>query len=429
MEKDRFEKQGVRVAVAVAVALIVDGLDLQVLALSLPVLMKDLNVSPVLAGALSTYTLVGMGIGGLGAGWLSDRIGRVRVTTLSVLTFSLCTAATGLCQTYWQVALMRFITGFGLAAVYSIGSILAAEYVPTRIRNTVLGVIQACWSIGYILAAVCASYILPALGWRPLFILAIFPGIISLLMFRGITDPPSWFAARQAAREAGGRRQNEYVKIWNDRQIRRTFLFWSITSTALQFSYYGANTWLPSYLVKDLGVDLKSMGWYLAATYVCMIVGKSVTGWLADIFGRKAVWVFVSIATAAGLPLIVHIATPVNVAYLLLVLGLLYGAPYAVNATYMSESFPTSVRGTAVGTAYNIGRIGGTLSPLMIGWVAGKYSVGYGIALLGISYAICAIIPGIFIREKMFDPKAVEAEPTQPAMGSDSAPMRTQTHV
>ena len=75
----------------------------------------------------------------------------------------------------------------------------------------------------------------------------------------------------------------------------------------------------------------------------------------------------------------------------------------------MSESFPTSIRGTAVSTAYNVGRIGSTISPLMIGWAASAYSVGFGIALLGISYALCGLIPGIFIREKMFDPKAVVA--------------------
>jgi AAHS family cis,cis-muconate transporter-like MFS transporter len=97
------------------------------------------------------------------------------------------------------------------------------------------------------------------------------------------------------------------------------------------------------------------------------------------------------------------------VAYLLLLFGFLYGAPYAVNACYLSESFPTSVRGTAVATSYNVGRVGSTLSPLLIGLAASRYSIGLGIGLLGISYAFCALIPGLFIREKMFDPKAVES--------------------
>ncbi len=121
-------------------------------------------------------------------------------------------------------------------------------------------------------------------------------------------------------------------------------------------------------------------------------------------------WVIAGVITAVYLPFVIYAATPGNVAYLLLIFGFLYGAPYAINATYMSESFPTSVRGTALSTAYNIGRVGSTISPLMIGWVASAYTIGAGIALLGISYALMALIPGLFIREKMYDPKAVPVE-------------------
>jgi AAHS family cis,cis-muconate transporter-like MFS transporter len=405
---DKMDKKGIRVAIAVAFALIVDGLDLQVLALSLPSIMKDMQVSPILAGALSTYTLIGMGVGGIGAGWLADRIGRVRVTWWAVVTFSVCTAAIGFCQSYWQIAVMRFISGFGIGAVYSIGSLLASEYVPTRIRTTVLGTLQAGWSIGYVVAAIFASYILPSFGWRPLFILAIFPGIICLILLHGVTDPPSWHAARQRIRTAE-KTVNEYAQIWKDKSIRRIFIFWSITSIGLQFGYYGANTWLPSYLVRDLGVNLKNMGWYLAATYACMILGKIITGYLGDFFGRKFMWVFAGMATAIALPTIMYFATPASVVYLLLIFGLLYGAPYAINATYMSESFPTHLRGTAMATSYNVGRLGSTISPLLIGWAATNYSITLGIAFLGIAYAITALVPGLFIREKMFDPKAGEA--------------------
>jgi AAHS family cis,cis-muconate transporter-like MFS transporter len=106
------------------------------------------------------------------------------------------------------------------------------------------------------------------------------------------------------------------------------------------------------------------------------------------------------------------------VPYLLLGFGLLYGAPYAVNSTYLSESFPAGIRGTAVGASYNIGRVGSIISPILIGRAAEDYSIGIGIALLGVSYAICALIPGLFIREKMFDPKAVEAPPAAEAIAA-----------
>lgn len=421
-QSESMDRTGKLVALGVFVALVVDGMDLQVLSLALPKLTQEFGLTSVTAGALSSYTLIGMGVGGILAGWLSDRIGRVRVTFWSVVTFTVCTTTIAFCHAYWQIALMRFVSGFGLSGVYSIGTLLAAEYVPTRIRTTVLGILQAGWSIGYVVAALLASYVQPTYGWRPLFFAALLPGCMAMLLLRGVPDPPSWFAARQRARTEPGHR-SEYLQIFTNPALRRMTLIWAVAAIALQFGYYGANTWLPSYLVTDLKVDLKNMGWYVAATYGMMVIGKIITGYLADVVGRKTMWVAAGLLTAAYLPVLIFTATPSNVPYLLLGFGLLYGAPYAVSATYMSESFPASVRGTAVGLSYNIGRIGSTISPTLIGFVARDYSIGLGIALLGISYAICGMVPGLFVPERMYDPKstdggAIDAEPsTSPSAG------------
>lgn len=407
------ERNRTLIVVGVFVALVVDGMDLQMLALALPSISRELQLSPVSAGALSTYTLIGMGIGGVLAGWLADRIGRVRVVWWAVFVFSAFTGLVALCQTYWQVAGMRFISGFGIGALYSIGTLLAAEFVPTRVRTTVLGTLQAGWSVGYVIAALLASYLLPNLGWRALFACAIVPGAVALALLWKAPDPPSWSQDRNRAMpDAGG--ASTFTRLWADPATRRTFLLWSVAAIALQFGYYGANSWLPSYLVKDLGVNLQSMGWYVAGTYTMMVFGKILTGYLADIAGRRALWVVSGLLTAVYLPILVYAATPGNVAYLLLGFGFLYGAPYAVNSTYLSESFPAGVRATAVATSYNIGRIGSTLSPLLIGMAATNYSIGLGIALLGISYAVCALVPGVWIQEKLFDPQAVESPAAAP---------------
>src|SRR3954466_15923273 len=104
---DSMERTGKIIAVGVFIALLVDGMDLQMLALALPSLSKELQLTKVAAGALSTYTLVGMGVGGIFAGWLSDRIGRSRVIWWSVFTFTACTGLIAVCQSYWQIAAMR----------------------------------------------------------------------------------------------------------------------------------------------------------------------------------------------------------------------------------------------------------------------------------------------------------------------------------
>ncbi len=422
MTSAKKEKSWVMVVGAILLGLIVDGMDLQMLSLALPSIMKELKLSNVSGGALSTLTLAGMGCGGILAGWLSDRVGRTRVVFWSIVVFSSGTGLIAFCHTFWQIGLIRFLSGFGVAALYSVGLTLAAEYVPAKRRGTILGIMQAGWSLGYVFAGLLSSYILPAIGWRPLFLCAIVPGAITLLMLRGLEDSPSWFAHREERRLAG-KKHNEFASIWADKSVRKIFIAWSLTAIALQFGYYGVNTWLPSYMVKELGVNLKNMGWYVASTYAATVIGKIIAGSLTDYFGRRAIWAATSISTAIAIPVIIHYANAGNVAVLMLIFGLLFGAPMGINSTYLAESFPTSVRGTCVATSYNIGRIGSMSSPLMIGYVSTNFSIAYGLALLGIAYAITGIIPALFIRDRMYDPQALRTvEPSPVAENMKMAP-------
>jgi MFS transporter, AAHS family, cis,cis-muconate transporter len=96
---------------------------------------------------------------------------------------------------------------------------------------------------------------------------------------------------------------------------------------------------------------------------------------------------------------------------LLTMFGFVYGMPYGVNATYMTESFDTRIRGTAVGGDYNIGRIGAAVGPILIGIIATQWSIGFGLALMGGAYLITGLIPALFIREKMYEPYKAESKP------------------
>ncbi len=407
VQKESIGAKELILTVGVLLALIVDGMDMQLLSLALPTLSKEFHLNTVMAGMLGTWTLVGMGVGGFLASWLADRFGRVKVVLSGLGVFAVFTALLGFVHDYTQFAVIRTLSGLGLSAVWMCGTMVVAEYIPTSRRTTVLGILQAGWSVGYVVAALVSSWMLPVYGWRPMFIWSVVPGIIAFLLLSRAQDPPSWYAARKARLE-NKHRTNEYAQIFGDPKIRKNLLLWAVAASLLQVAYYGANNWLPSYLAQDLGINTKNAGWYVSATYFMMIVGKAATGWLADLIGRKKTWLLSGVLTAAALPIIMSFATKANVLYFLLLFGLLYGAPYAVVATYISESFPTSVRGTAYGTAYNLGRIVAIFAPVFIGYVASAYSIGTGIALLGIAYLICGIVPALFIPEKQFDPKSTE---------------------
>ncbi len=392
--------------------LMADGMDFMFLAYSLPSLMHDLSLTKVQAGYLGSISLLGMAFGGIFGGWSADRYGRVRTVVMTILVFSIGTAALGLSRTYWQFAGIRLISSFGLGAEYVVCNTLMSEYVPTKRRTTVLGTLQAGWSVGYVAATVLAGSIIPVYGWRFLFATALAPVVIAILLQRMVPEPRSWveLAAKRVASGEGARAEKamkagQWKAIFTDPGHRRMFFLWTLAAGFLQFGYYGVNNWLPTYLVNELNFKFTKMTGYLVGTYTAMILGKIVAGYLADRLGRRFMYACGGFVAAAFLPLIVNYHSPGNIVVLLTVFGFVYGVPYGVLATYMTESFETKVRGTAVGGTYNIGRIGAAIAPWLIGLIATKYSIGLGLLVMGGAYFMTGIIPAIFIREKMYDPQ------------------------
>ena len=186
--------------------------------------------------------------------------------------------------------------------------------------------------------------LLPRFGWRPLFACAVVPGIVALALLWNAPDPPSWAGTRRdptRPRPAALSRRSGPI-----RPVRRTLSLWTVASIALQFGYYGANTWLPSYLVRDLGVNVQSMGWYIAGTYTMMVIGKIVAGYLADMLGRRVMWIVAGVLTAAlSAGARFRRARRRTSPYLLLVFGFLYARAIRRSTRHISsESFPAGVR-------------------------------------------------------------------------------------
>lgn len=390
--------------------LLIDGADLLLLSFSLSSLETEWNLSQFEKGMLGTYTLAGMAIGGILGGWLSDRYGRVKTVVGSILVFSIGTSLLGATQSYWQFAVIRFLASFGIGALYIACNTLMAEYVPTKYRTTVLGTLQAGWSVGYIVASLLAGWIIPNHGWRGLFYIAIIPAVLAFAMQWMVPEPESWRKAQaeKAAnknKETNAKKENALSLIFADKNTRKMFILWSVTAGFLQFGYYGVNNWLPNYLEKETSMNFKSMTLFLVGSYTAMILGKIIAGMAADYFGRRVVYAFGAIGTAIFLPVIVMWHTPENILYLMIGFGFLYGIPYGVNATYMTESFETKIRGSAMGGAYNVGKVGAALAPAFIGFVATHYSIGAGFLVMGAAYFFCGLIPALFIKDKLFDPQ------------------------
>jgi AAHS family cis,cis-muconate transporter-like MFS transporter len=401
------------------ISLVIDGVDIMLLSFSLTSLKAEFGLTSFQAGMLGSSSLAGMALGGITGGWACDKFGRVKTIAWSVVFFSIMTCILGFTQSYEQFMILRFIGAFGLGSLYMACNTLMAEYVPTKYRTTVLGTLQTGQTVGYIVATLLAGAIIPDHGWRMLFYVTIVPAAFALIFMRFVPEPASWQEAKieQFKRKelkieptpetvtAKAPSESVYKRIFGHTQHRKMFLLWMSTAAFLQFGYYGVNNWMPTYLETELNMNFKALTGYMVGAYTAMILGKIIAGYAADKLGRRATFVFGTVATAAFLPVIIFYNTPGNIAYLLITFGFLYGIPYGVNATYMAETFSTDVRGTAIGGAYNMGRLGAAIAPATIGIIAAGGSFTMAFIVMGAAYFIAGVIPGLFIRERQYDPQ------------------------
>lgn len=394
-------------------ALLCDGADLGFLALSLTSLKAEFHLTGVQAGTLGSLTLLGSAIGGLFGGWACDRFGRVRIIVFFVAYSSILTCALGFTQSYMQFACIRVLGAMGLGALYIACNVLMSEMVPTKHRTTVLATLMTGYTLGSLLATLLAGHIIPDHGWRYLYWLSITPIVLSFFMHFMVPEPASWKIsferrARVHAQQPAVKSTNPYREIFKERRHGVMFLLWVVSTGALQFGYYGVSNWLPAYLESDLDIKFKEMAMYMVGTFMIMIFAKIIAGMIADRLGRRAVFAFGTIGTALFIPVIVYLNTPMNILWLMLMFGFLYGIPYAINATYMTESFPTSMRGSAVGGAYNVGKVLSIFSPLTIGYLSQQGSIGLGLLVMAAAYFICGVIPLLFIKDRLFNPQKAD---------------------
>lgn len=393
--------------------LLCDGADIGILAFTLTSLKAEWGLNSMQAGALGSWSLIGMGVGGFLGGWACDRFGRVKVIVISTISFSILSAYSGFAQSYVEFAVMRTLACFGLGCLYIACNTLMSEYVPTKHRTTILAALMTGYTLGSLAITMLSGWIIPDYGWRVLYWITIAPVVLGVLMYFMVPEPDSWKRVNELRRtgqlnDVTTQKGNPYISILKDKQHGRMMILWSLSSGFLLFGYFGVSNWLPSYLEAEMGIKFKDMAIYMMGTYATMIFAKVIAGYVADKIGRRIVFAFGTMGTAIFIPVVVYMHTPENIGLLMIIFGFLYGIPYAINATYLTESFPTAFRGTAVGGAYNIGRVGAIFAPLAIGYLAMNGSIGTGLILMGVAYFLCGLIPALFIKDRLYDPQKAE---------------------
>ncbi len=155
-------------------------------------LMRDLGHEQDHAGSLGTLTLLASGIGGVLFGFLADRIGRKQALMASILTYSVCSFASGLATSIAMLAVARFVLGLGMGGEWNTGATLVAESWPTEFRAKAISIVQSSWALGFAAAALVAGPVARYFGWRAVFFVGILPAVITLWIQRSVPESEMW---------------------------------------------------------------------------------------------------------------------------------------------------------------------------------------------------------------------------------------------
>src|SRR5712671_4576632 len=181
-----------RALLAASVGWMFDGFDIMIYSMVLTAVLAEFGISKTMGGVLGSLTLVASAIGGVLFGTIADRRGRRIGIIVSVLTYSIFTAACGLAQTVWQLAICRFVLGLGMGGAWTTGAALVSESWPDRHRGKAVGVMQSAWAIGYGGAALVSAIVLPRFGWRAMFFIGALPSLAALWVYYAVEEPQIW---------------------------------------------------------------------------------------------------------------------------------------------------------------------------------------------------------------------------------------------
>ncbi|AKE89355.1 MFS transporter [Rhodococcus sp. WB1] len=377
--------RGTALAVIVCWLFVVfDGYDLIVYGNVISSLQDEWGISSATAGTLGSLAFLGMMIGAVLAGRLSDAIGRKQavigcVVVLSVFT-TLCAFATG----PFMFGAMRLIAGLGLGGLVPTSNALAAELVPRRWRAAVATMMMSGVPIGGSIAALLGIPVIPNWGWRPMFLFALVP--LFVLVPLALKYLPNTHSKTDAP--AGG----GFRELLGSR-FRTISIMFALVTVVTLLAWYGLGTWLPK-LMQNTGTDLGSALTFALALNLGAVAGSFITAWGGVRFGTVPTSIVAAFVAGVAL-LALLLSPPTAVVYAIFVLAGVgtHGTQCLIIAAVASY-YPDHLRGTALGWALGVGRIGAVAAPQIGGWLL---AAGLGANSNFILFAVSALIASLLL--------------------------------
>ena len=360
-----------------------DGLDVMIYPLVIGTIIAMWHIAEGTAGMAVTITLLTSAVGGWLAGFFADRIGRVITLQVTIIWFSVFSLLCAFAQNFEQLMIFRALLGLGFGGEWAAGAVLLGETIRAQYRGRAVGCVQAGYAIGWggaVLAqAILFTLVDPEIAWRYMFVVGAFPALLIFYIRRHVKEPEIAKKTRMEAKKTG-----HSPKIWEifKGDILSTTIFASIASAGCQGGYYAITTWVPRYLTAERGLSILSSTGYLFTLIVGSFVGYLVGAWMSDRFGRRMLFLVFSLG--AIVVVLVYTLIPFSNTMLWFLgfpLGFFSSGYFSGMGAFLTELFPTRLRGSGQGFCYNFGRGLGALFPTFVGYLSSQVGLGNAVAI------------------------------------------------
>lgn len=364
-----------------------DTYDVQVFSFLLPTLIAVWGLTKAEAGMIGTAALFSSALGGWISGILADRFGRVKILMFTIVWFTVFGVLAGFAQNSGELLLARAAQGLGFGGEWAVGAALMAEIIDPKHRGKALGYVQSGFALGWALAVIVVSLIIshfPAeVAWRIVFWIGVIPAGCVLFLRRYLTDSDTFINATKKSVEKAS-----LSTVFKPQFFRTSFIS-SLMVLGLQGGAYAMVIWVPS-LMAERGVAPGSLVASILIMAAGSMCGYLLTSDLADRLGRRPTLIIMSVGS--WIVTVSYVMFPLNT-WLTSALSFLVGffmlGVFAVMGPYLSELFPTKVRTTCMGFAYNLGKTLGALAVTGVGILSTRVGLAEAIGLFCLgAYAI-----------------------------------------
>lgn len=340
-------------------------------------------------------------VGGVVFGSLSDRYGRKTVLQWTIFIYSVGTFLCGLATNLETLIIFRIITGLGVGGEWATGQTYVGETFPPKFRGRYGAFMQTGAPIGIILASLAGGFLAPVIGWRECFFISILPALLVIVIRKKLRESDVWLERKELMDEGILKKSFEmqgsrFLMLFS-KPYRKMFVFSLILAIFGMSAYWFTYSWMPDYLHEQRHFPMAKSAIWIIVTQIGGFLGYLSFGFVADWLGRRPAYSIYSFIMALGLVMITLMWNLV-IAYLSIILSFMFLVGFGTGifggyGPLFSELFPTAIRNTAMGSAFNLARGVQFFTPIIIALIATRYGLGSGIFLA----ALFALLTGVWI--------------------------------